>query len=52
MQFTGAPRQVATGTVLEAGLTADSVQPVPEQAFFGNLTAQVPLPPPPDRCFA
>ena len=56
MRFTGPPRASLSGTVLEAGLAEETLQPVPEQSFFGELTAQPelirlppvmpPLPPP------
>lgn len=39
-RFTGPPRSSLSGTVLEAGLAAETLQPVPEQAFYGELTAQ------------
>lgn len=52
IRFTGPPRSSLSGTILEAGLAVETLQPVPQQEFFGEVTAQaelvaMPLPMPP-----
>lgn len=43
VRFTGPLRSTLSGARLEAGLDVDSMEFVPEQAFFGELTAQAEL---------